>query len=458
MQAANKPAFHRRSIKPERFLALGFFLLIVAGGFVLTLPVSSADGRTVGIRQAMFTATSAVCVTGLSIVDVGVELSFFGQAVLLMLIQVGGLGFMAFATLIMVALGRRISLRDRMILRDAMNQEALSGMVRLTLAFFLIALVVELCGALLLMTRLIPLYGPARGVWQSLFTSVSAFCNAGFDLFGGYRSLTHLQHEPVILLTLGGLIMVGGLGFPVILECLNAHFRWRKLPLHAKLVLAVTAGLIAFGMLSILALEWDNPRTLGGGLTVWQKLYNSLFQSITFRTAGFASLDQASLTDPSKLIGSVLMFVGTSSASTGGGVKTTTAALLALVVVQVVRGHERITVFGREISADTARRAVAIVLIAFSAILIATCVISVIERGRGHDFLDLLFETTSAFSTTGLSSVNTTTLTPASQWLLMPLMYFGRVGPLTLAYALANRLESRRANRVHYPEEKIMIG
>ena len=458
MQAANKPAFHRRSIKPERFLALGFFLLIVAGGFVLTLPVSSADGRTVGIRQAMFSATSAVCVTGLSIVDVGVELSFFGQAVLLMLIQVGGLGFMAFATLIMVALGRRISLRDRMILRDAMNQEALSGMVRLTLAFFLIALVVELAGAALLMTRLIPLYGPARGVWQSLFTSVSAFCNAGFDLFGGYRSLTHLQHEPVILLTLGGLIMVGGLGFPVILECLRARFRWRKLPLHAKLVLTVTAGLIAFGTLSILALEWDNPRTLDGGLTVWQKLYNSLFQSITFRTAGFASLDQASLTDPSKLIGSVLMFVGTSSASTGGGVKTTTAALLALLVLQVVRGHERITVFKREISADTARRAVTIVLIAFSAILIATCVISVIERGRGHDFLDLLFETTSAFSTTGLSSVNTTTLTPASQWLLMPLMYFGRVGPLTLAYALANRLESRRANRVHYPEEKIMIG
>ena len=258
MQAANKPVFHRRSIKPERFLALGFFLLIVAGGFVLTLPVSSADGRTVGIRQAMFSATSAVCVTGLSIVDVGVELSFFGQVILLALIQVGGLGFMAFATLIMVALGRRISLRDRMILRDAMNQEALSGMVRLTLAFFLIALVVELCGALLLMTRLIPLYGPARGVWQSLFTSVSAFCNAGFDLFGGYRSLTHLQHEPVILLTLGGLILLGGLGFPVILECLRARFRWRKLPLHAKLVLTVTAGLIAFGTLSILALEWDN--------------------------------------------------------------------------------------------------------------------------------------------------------------------------------------------------------
>ena len=262
MQAANKPAFHRRSIKPERFLALGFFILIVAGGFVLTLPVSSADGRTVGIRQAMFSATSAVCVTGRSIVDVGVELSFFGQAVLRRLIQVGGLGFMAFATLIMVALGRRISLRDRMILRDAMNQEALSGMVRLTLAFFLIALVVELTGAALLMTRLIPLYGPARGVWQSLFTSVSAFCNAGFDLFGGYRSLTHLQHAPVLLLTLGGLIMVGGLGFPVILECLRARFRWRKLPLHAKLVLAVTAGLIVLCGGLVSCQERTQPVTL----------------------------------------------------------------------------------------------------------------------------------------------------------------------------------------------------
>lgn len=458
MQAESRPASPRRSIKPERFLALGFFLLILAGGLVLALPLSSADGRSVGVRQAMFTATSAVCVTGLSIVDVGVELSFFGQVVLLMLIQVGGLGFMAFATLIMVALGRRISLRDRVILRDAMNQSSLTGMVRLTLWFFLIALIIELTGALLLMTRLIPLYGPARGVWQSLFTSVSAFCNAGFDLFGGYRSLTHLTGEPVVVLTLGALIILGGLGFPVILECLSTRFRWRRLSVHARLVLVTTGGLLAFGTLSILALEWSNPATLGGGLNAWQKVYNGFFQSVTCRTAGFASLDQASLTDASKLISGVLMFVGTSSASTGGGVKTTTAALLVLIVMQVARGHERISVFRRELSPDTARRAVTIVLIAQAVILAATCLISMIERGSGHDFLDILFETISAFSTTGLSSVNTPTLTPASHWVLMPLMYFGRVGPLTLACALAGRLENRRANRVHYPEEKIMIG
>lgn len=449
----------RRSIQPERVLALGFLLVILAGGLLLALPVSAVSGVSLGARRALFTSTSAVCVTGLSIVDVGAELTFFGQVVLLALIQVGGLGFMAFATLIWIALGRRISLKDRMLLRDAMNQDALTGMVRLTLTLFTVTLTVELTGALLLMTRLIPLYGPARGAWMSLFTAVSAFCNAGFDLFGGgYMSLTHLQNEPVILLTLGGLIVLGGLGFPVILECVRSRFRWRKLAVHAKLVLTVTAGLILCGTAFTLALEWNNPATLGDGLTVPQKLYNSLFQSITLRTAGFASLDQGALTDPSKLIGSLMMFVGASPASTGGGVKTTTAAMMLLMVLQVARGHERINVFKRELSSDTARRAMTIVLIGQAVVLLGACLISIVENGRGHAMIDLLFETASAFSTTGLSSVSTPTLTPASHWLLMPLMYFGRVGPLTLAYALAHRADDRRANRVHYPEGKIMIG
>ena len=447
----------KRRLSSFQIIILGFAGVILLGALLLMLPISATARCVTPFHEALFTATSAVCVTGLVVQDTGSYWSVFGQAVILTLIQIGGLGVVTVVASFALLSGRRISLMQRSTMQDAISAPKVGGIVRLTRFILRGTFLIELIGALAMLPVFCRDYGWC-GIWMAVFHSISAFCNAGFDLFGGYRSLTHLQHEPVILLTLGGLILVGGLGFPVILECLRARFRWRKLPLHAKLVLTVTAGLIAFGTLAILALEWDNPRTLDGGLTVWQKLYNSLFQSITFRTAGFASLDQASLTDPSKLIGSVLMFVGTSSASTGGGVKTTTAALLALVVVQVVRGHERITVFKREISADTARRAVAIVLIAFSAILIATCAISVIERGRGHDFLDLLFETTSAFSTTGLSSVNTTTLTPASQWLLMPLMYFGRVGPLTLAYALANRLESRRANRVHYPEEKIMIG
>lgn len=456
MQTEKHP-LARRPIKPERFLALGFLALIFIGGALLSLPVSSAGGQSIGVLGGLFTATSAVCVTGLSIIDVGAELSMFGQVVLLLLIQIGGLGFMVFATLIMVALGRRISLKSRMLLRDSMNQSTLSGMVRLTLAFFLMALVIEVVGALLLMTRLVPLYGTGQGVWYSLFTAVSAFCNAGFDLFGGYRSLTHLAGEPVVLLTLSALIVLGGLGFSVIADVMHCGFHFKKLSLHSKLVLCITAGLILIGTVCILALEWSNESTLGG-MSPAGKAVNSLFQSITFRTAGFASVDQAALSDSSKLIGILLMVIGASSASTGGGVKTTTFAMLILMVLAVIRARDSIVVFGRCIAQDTVRRAIAIVVIAIAIILLCTCALSVVERGNGFAMLDLMFESASAFSTTGLSTANTPTLSHASHWLLLPLMYLGRVGPLTLAFALANRMDSQRMNRVHFPEEKIMIG
>ena len=452
----NKSVLARRPVKPERFLSLGFLALIVVGGLLLALPVSAAGGRSIGLRGGLFTATSAVCVTGLSIIDVGAQLSGFGQAVLLILIQVGGMGFMVFATLIMVALGKRITLKERMLLRDSMNQTTLAGMVRLTLAFFLMALVIEIAGALLLMTRLIPRYGAAQGVWMSVFTAISAFCNAGFDLFGGYRSLLDFQGDPVVLFTLAVLIMLGGLGFPVIMECL--HLKLRRVSLHTKLVLSITAALLLTGTAAVALLEWRNPLTLDNGMNAWQKLMNSFFQSVTFRTAGFASLDQASLSDSSKLIGSLFMFVGASPASTGGGVKTTTVAILFLVVGSVVRGRERICAFGREIAADTARRAMTIVMIGLFLVLGITCALSVLERNSGFALIDLFFEATSAFSTTGLSSVGTPALRPVSHWLLMPLMYLGRVGPLTLALALANRMDSSRLNRVRYPEEKVMIG
>lgn len=453
----SQSALGRRAIKPDRFLALGFLLLILVGGLLLALPVSGAGGRSIGVRGALFTATSAVCVTGLSIVDAGLELSLVGQVVLLLLIQVGGLGFMAFATLIMVALGRRVSLHSRLILRDAMNQSSLSGMVRLSLHFFALAIGIETVGALLLMIRFIPLYGTGRGIWYSFFTAVSAFCNAGFDLFGSYQSLTRLSGEPLVLLTLAMLIILGGMGFSVLFECVHTRMRWRPFSLHAKLVLLLTGSLLVFGTVAIFGLEYANPDTLGksglGG-----KLVNSFFQSVTFRTAGFASIDQARLTDASKLLGCLLMFIGASSASTGGGIKTTTAMTLLLVVWSVIRGRERLTIFGRELSADTARRSMTIAFIGIAMVLGSACVLSVLERDSGLPMLDLLFETTSAFSTTGLSSANTAILSPASQWLLMPLMYLGRVGPLTLAAALASRAESGFINRVRYPEEKIMIG
>jgi len=449
-------ALQQRTVKPERILAFGFLIAILTGGLLLALPVCASGGRSIGLLAALFTATSSVCVTGLSIIDVGKDLSLAGQIIQLALIQVGGLGFMAFGTLIMSALGRKMSLKSRLLLRDSMNQTTLKGMVHLSLVFFLMAVLIEAAGALLLMIRLVPLYG-TKGVWYSFFTAVSAFCNAGFDLFGSGNSITHLAGEGYVLLVLAVLIILGGLGFGVILECLHHRFRWRAFSLHAKMVLAATGILLAFGTAATLALEWTNPAALGT-LSAGDRLINGFFQSVTLRTAGFAAVDQASLTDSSRLLGIPFMFIGASSASTGGGVKTTTAAMLLLVVISVSRGRERISLFGREISADTARRAMTISLIGLTMVVVFACAISIIESANGFDMLDILFETTSAFSTTGLSAVGTSNLSAVSHWLLMPLMYLGRVGPLTLALALASRMERGRSAKVHYPEEKIMIG
>ena len=456
MNEKEEPSLRRRTVKPERILALGFLGAILAGTLLLVMPFCASGNRSIGLLPALFTATSSVCVTGLSVIDVGKDLSLAGQIIQLALIQVGGLGFMAFATLIMSALGKKMSLKSRLILRDSMNQSTLQGMVRLSLVFFLMAIVIETTGALLLMIRLVPLYG-AKGVWYSFFTSVSAFCNAGFDLFASGNSMTHLAEEGYLLLVLALLIILGGLGFGVILECLHHRFRWKAFSLHAKIVLSATGILLVLGTLATLALEWTNPATLGA-LSAGDKWMNGLFQSVTLRTAGFAALDQASLTDSSKLVGIPFMFIGASSASTGGGVKTTTAAMLILVVISVIRGRERISLFGREISADTVRRAITISLIGLAVVMLCACAISIFETGRGFDMLDILFETTSAFSTTGLSSLGTAGLSTPSQWLLLPLMYLGRVGPLTLGLALASRMERGRSAKVHYPEEKIMIG
>jgi len=449
----------RQSLKPGQALALGFLVLIVTGGLMLTLPIASSTGRSLGLLKGMFTSTSAVCVTGLSIIDAGLDLSLFGQIVLLLLIQMGGLGFMAFATLAMVVLGRRISLHNRMIISESMNQSGLQGMVKLTLWFFIIALTIEMAGAAVLATRFVPLYGWSRGLWFGVFHSISAFCNAGFDLFGHNVSLIPFQKDMTVLLTLMFLIILGGLGFAVILEVVNHRKSINRLSLHAKMVFTMTGLLLLFGGLSVLLLEYNNPDTLGNGsLGFWEKVVNSLFQATTCRTAGFASIDQAQMNDTTKLLSCLLMFVGASPASTGGGIKTTTFFTLLLLVMAVVQGKERITLFNKEIAQETARRAVAIITIAVGFIAVTTCAISILERNAGVPMLDLAFETTSAITTTGLSSCGTPSLRPSSQTLLMPLMYLGRVGPLTLAVALASRANSGVANRIHHPEEKIMIG
>jgi len=447
----------KRSIRPERVLALGFLCLILVGTILLSMPIAAISHRSIGLHKALFTATSSVCVTGLIVVDTGTTFSLFGKIVILLLIQIGGLGLMIFATLVMIALGRRISLRNRVLIRESMNTTGLSGLIRLIKWFTLMAGVIELIGAVILSFRFIPIFDVGKGILYSIFHSVSAFCNAGFDLFGGYKSVTEFRNDPVVVLTMAFLTILGGLGFFVLLEIFQNKMRFVKFSLHTKLVLVVTAVLLVLGFVLTLAFEWTNPGTLGS-MGFWEKLMNGFFQSVTLRTAGFSTINQAELTDSSKLIGIIFMFIGASPASTGGGVKTTTIGVLVLLVISIVRAHESVVIFGKQIASNVFKRALTVVLISLFIIIVCAISLSISERNSGMDMLDLLFEATSAFGTVGLSSVGTQTLSRFSQIFIIPVMFFGRVGPLTLAFALANKLEHNAKNRLHYPEDKPMIG
>ena len=441
---------------PQRTLVLGFGILILIGALLLTLPISSADGRSRGFFDSLFTATSAVCVTGLITVDTGTAWSLFGQTVLMLLIQMGGLGFMVFATLIMVVLGRRITLKSRLLIRESMNTASLADLVKLSFYYGLMALAIEAIGAMVMSLRFIPQFGFGRGIFYSLFHAVSAFCNAGFDLMGNYASLTSFQKDPLVLLTISLLIVLGGLGFSVILECLHLK-RFQRLTLHTRLVLVITVLLLLGGTLGVALFEWRNPATLGAAnLSSAERLLNAWFQSVTMRTAGFNSIDLASMTDASKLLSVLLMFIGAAPASTGGGVKVTTLGVILCVVFSVIRGREHITVFKRRLAQDLARRAIAILFISLAILIGGSMALTLFEQGR-IDFLDLLFEAASAFATVGVTSAGTPQLTAGSQALLIPMMFFGRVGPLTLALALAHRQEQQK-DLITFPEEKIMIG
>lgn len=445
----------QRRLGAESLLALGFLAVILVGTVLLALPVAAKSGRSVGLFDSLFTATSAVCVTGLVAVDTGTTFSVFGQVVLMALIQVGGLGFMVFATMIMVMLGRKISLKGRMLIRESMNSASLSDLSGLTRLYLLLALGIELAGAALLSIRFIPMFGLRRGLWMSLFHAVSAFCNAGFDLFGGFSSLTAFARDPLVLLTVALLIVLGGLGFSVTLEALRNRQGFKGLSLHARIVLMLTPMLLLAGTAFYLLAEWRRAGTLapfGPG----DKLLNAFFQSVTMRTAGFNSIDLSRFKDGSKLFSSLLMMIGASPASTGGGMKTTTVAVFGLLMLSVVKGESEVNIARRRLSNDLARRALAVVALFMSMLIVGTLAISLIEDGR-FALADVFFEASSAMGTVGVSAIGTPNLRPASRAVLLPMMFLGRIGPLTLAIALAKR-QGRARKLSKYPEEKIMIG
>ena len=435
----------QRERRPEGMLVLGFLAVILLGTVLLSLPVASSDGQSIGLFNSLFTATSAVCVTGLVAVDTGTRFSFFGQVILLILIQVGGLGFMVFATRVMVLLGRRISIKDRMLIRESMNGSSLSNLGAISRVYLLLAFGIEAIGALLLSIRFIPMFGPPRGLWYAIFHAVSAFCNAGFDLFGHFSSLTAFANDPLVLLTIAALIVLGGLGFGVILEATRHREGFRGLSLHTRIVVILTPLLLAGGTIFYLLAEHGRLNAL-----------NAFFQSVTMRTAGFNSVDLSAFTDGSKLFSCLLMIIGASPASTGGGIKTTTTAVLVLLIISTVKGESEVNVARRRLSAETVRRALVVVALFLTMLSFGTLTITIIEKGR-FSLADILFECSSAMATVGVSSLGTPNLLPAGRVMLLPMMFLGRVGPLTLAIAVARR-QGKIRGLSKYPEEKIMIG
>ncbi len=440
---------------PARVLMIGFFLLIVVGAILLELPVASTAGRLRPV-DALFTATSAVCVTGLSVIDAGRDLTFFGQMVLLLLIQVGGLGFMTFGTIILIFLGRRITLSERLVISNSLNEDGLQGMVALTLRIVTLALSIEGIGAVLLMTRMIPRHGVLHGMWYSVFHSVSAFCNAGFDLVGGFPLY---KNDPVVQLTVMALIALGGLGFSVLFDLQKNQMRFSRLTLHSKLVLVISGILTAAGAVLFFVLEQGNAKTLADpALSPYMRPIAALFQSVTTRTAGFNTINQADLTSPSLMLTLILMFIGASPASTGGGLKTTTFGIFFLLIYNVLRGRDKIVVFRRTINHSLVNRAVVLFTLALSLIILSHLALSLLlPPSAVVNSSNILYEVISAFGTVGLTIGVTAELTPPAELVMSVVMFIGRVGLMTIAFGLT-RKHSKGQNHLVYPEGKVMIG
>jgi trk system potassium uptake protein TrkH len=447
----------KREFSPAQLLSLHIVGLIVAGAVLLSLPLSAAPGRAVSTLDALFTSTSAVCVTGLIVVDTPNQWSPFGQVVLMLLIQAGGLGYMTISSLIMLAFGRRISVHERMTLADALNVTSMEGLLRFAWTVALLTFAIEGIGALIMGVRFAQDLGWAKGLWFGLFHAVSAFNNAGFSLFSdnlmGYRG------DLTVNLVITTLIIAGGLGFFVLSGLL--HLRKKTavaMSAHTKMVLTVSASLVAGATLSILALEWTNPKTLAP-LGFGEKLLAAYFQAVTPRTAGFNTIGIGDMTAPALFLTICLMFIGASPGGTGGGVKTTTFGVIVAALWTTVRGERDTNIFGRRLSPDLVRRAFALSMLAAIGLILVTGFLLLTER---QGLLPTSYEAVSAFGTVGLSmGVSGSVLSlsgffgTGGKWLIMFLMFMGRVGPLTLAVALAG---TAAPARVRYPEGKVLIG
>ena len=445
-------------LSTTQIILLSFLGVILIGSVLLSLPVSSAGGRAVPYIDALFTATTATCVTGLVTVSTAATWSVFGQAVILLLIQIGGLGVITFMTAVMLLFNRKIGISDRLLIQDAFNLSTLSGIVAFVKKVLIGTLTVESIGACFYMTVFVPQFG-ARGIWVSVFNSVSAFCNAGMDIIGE-NSLCDYSGNALITLTTAALIILGGLGYIVWWDVSrviknrkqNGGRFFKSLTLHSKIVFISTAFLLIVGTALTLCFEYNNPLTLEG-LPLSDKIQAAFFQSVTTRTAGFASLPQENLTNSTAILSLLLMFIGGSPVGTAGGIKTVTAAVLLSITVSLISGKNSVSLFGRTISKQSVYKAVAVTVMSFSVMFVSTLLLSAVTNAPA---LDILFETVSATATVGLSRSLTGALNLLGKLIIIFTMYFGRVGPISIAIAFGGKNPSR--NIIKNPTEEISIG
>ncbi|MGG0740518.1 TrkH family potassium uptake protein [Niallia taxi] len=435
---------------PAQILSLGFLILIFIGAILLKLPISTHDNHDLSFLDALFEATSAVCVTGLVVVDTGTTFTGFGQIILLFLIQTGGLGFMTIGVIIAIFLGKNVGLKGRLIIQESLNQLSLEGMIRLVKFILIFTLLIEGIGALLLSIRWSSDFDLMTSIYYGIFHSISAFNNAGFDIMGDFQSITLYAGDFTVIFILSFLLLIGGIGYTVILDIWLKKFTG-KLTLHTKLVLWMTIILIIIPTILIFFLEFNNYGTLGD-LSIKNKLLGSYFHAVVPRTAGFNSLNMSELTLSTQFITMILMFIGGGSGGTAGGIKITTFAIILLAVWNLIRGNDDINIMKRRIPKDLVYRAFAITVYSIVIVLFITFILTITEKAPLNI---ILFEVISAFGTAGMSLGLTPDLSPVGKLAISLLMFVGRVGPLTIAFALAKKQNKRPYK---YAEEKIMIG
>ena len=444
----------RVRLSATQTIAIGFAAIILVGAGLLALPAASRSGVSCGFFPALFTATSATCVTGLVLFDTYTQWSGFGQVVILTLIEIGGLGFMSAASTFVFLLRRKVGLRQKMVMAQALNLNDMDGVVRIQKLVLTGSLSIQGLGALILFLRFWPRFGFRRALAWGVFHSISAFCNAGFDLFGYLapgQSVIVFNDDPIVCLTLITLVTVGGLGFLVWEELARVR-KFKQFSVYTKLVLIMTAGILLTGTAGILILEWNNPATFGG-MPVWQKLMNAFFQTGTLRTAGFVTVDQGALRDATKVFSILIMLIGGSSGSTAGGLKTVTVVVLLLFIWAKARGKESVHVFKRNIPGA---KAVDAMTLAFITVMLSVFGGMLICTVAPVSFLDGWYEAVSAICTVGLTAAGTASLGVAAQCMIIAFMYFGRVGILTLS--LGFLMGNRAKDRFQYADTNLLIG